>query len=299
MVIEIRKDYLTGRYTIFSPKRADRPHDVKKKKQKAKCPFCPGNEYMTPPAVLEMKKNGRWQIRVTPNKFPIMNAHEVVIESPEHEKDIAMEPVKKIEEILDVYAKRYVALSKQKGIKYVQIFRNRGEKGGASLAHPHTQIIGTPAIPALVSQEMNACKKYRAKYKRCMLCDLAKNESRKERFVAKNSSFVAFTPYASRYPYETWIVPVRHASRISDMDKKQIHDFADMLKKILLKLDKVLNKPAYNFIIHQSPLRGYGHYHMHLEILPVTTIVAGFEKSTDYAVNLTLPEEAAKQLRKV
>jgi UDPglucose--hexose-1-phosphate uridylyltransferase len=245
---------------------------------------------MTPPSTFEVKKNGKWQIRVIPNAFPITNTHEVVIEMPKHDQDIAAQSTKKIEEILDAYSKRYVALSKKKGIKYVQIFRNRGAAGGASLQHPHTQILGMPMMPKLVQEEMDAFKK------KCSLCGIAAKE--KQRMIAKNKSFVAFAPYASKFAYETWIVPLRHAARISDLDKNQLRDLAGVLKKILMKLDAVLKKPAYNLIIHQSPLHGYNYYHMHLELMPVTTTLAGFEKSTDYFVNLTMPEEAAKQLRK-
>jgi UDPglucose--hexose-1-phosphate uridylyltransferase len=300
MSIEIRKDYLTDRYTFFSPKRASRPHDTKKggEKKSKVCPFCPGNEYMTPPAVFELKKNGGWEARIIPNKFPITNIHEVIIESAKHDSDIADEPVKKVSEIIELYIQRYIVVSRNKYIKYVQIFRNRGMAGGASLRHPHTQVAGLPMIPRLVKEEMDACRKYKAKKKSCIFCDLARKESVGKRFVSKNNSFAAFTAYASRFPYETWIVPKMHVCRISDLSKKQVNAFAGILKSTLMKLDNALKKPPYNYIIHQSPLHGYGYYHMHLEIMPATTMMAGLEKSTDCFVNLTMPEEAAKLLRK-
>lgn len=306
---EIRRDYLLNRYSIISPDRTKRPVDTQKKvvSKKITCPFCPGNEYMTPKSVQEVEKDGRWNIRVIRNKFPAVNPegslnekgvfhrkgdaygfHEVIIESRNHNTKI-QDGI--MEDVVKCYIDRYLFLSGQPFIKYVQIFRNYGERGGASLVHPHTQIIALPQIPRLVKEEMDSAEKYRKKHKSCIFCGIAKIERKTERLVLENSSFAAIAPFASRFPYEIWIIPKHHISKISDFRKKDINEFSYILSRVLSSMEKRLGDPAYNFIVHQAPADN--DFHLHVEILPVISTTAGFEKSTDIYIN-TMPPESVR-----
>lgn len=307
--MELRKDYLLDRFVILATERAKRPHEFKKEKAKEKtklCYFCPGNENLTPQEILRTSdKKGKWKIRVFPNKFAAVKKkgnpeirtdnkyftfadafgqHEIVVETSDHKKQLADLSVEEIKEVLKVYNNRINELSKINGVKYVQIFKNHGEEAGTSIIHTHSQIIAYNKIPEIVEAEVGAVKKYES----CPHCEIINIEKNSHRRCFENNSIAAFTPYASRFPFEIWIFPKRHIKNLTEMDENELFDLADILKKILLKLQE-LNAP-YNYVLHYSPENENLHFHM--ELLPRLSKWAGFEFNGT-VINTITPEDAA------
>ncbi|MBI4051515.1 MAG: galactose-1-phosphate uridylyltransferase [Elusimicrobia bacterium] len=327
---ELRKDPLMGRWVIIATERATRPSDFKHPIENANgdthnCPFCSGNEAKTPPEILAYREPGLekdkpgWWVRVVPNKYPALQiegaidrqgdgmydrmsglgAHEVIIETPDHGELISHMEQKRVEDILWAYRDRVLDLKKDPRMQFIIIFKNHGAAAGASLFHPHSQLIATPMVPIRVKHEMAGAKTYYDYKERCVFCDILREEaSTKQRIVAENDDFMAFEPYASRFPFETWIIPKIHAAHFEDISKHQVADLAQILKKSLAQIHRVLQNPPYNYIIHTSPLREVElpHYHWHIEIMPKLTHVAGFEWGTGFYINPTPPELAAKYL---
>lgn len=326
---ELRKDPITGRWVIISTDRARRPSDFNQESVVVTgsrfCPFCPGNEDKTPPEVLAystegLRGNSRWSLRVVPNKFPALRvegdldrqgeglydrmngvgAHEVVIESPDHMKTLADMEERQVAELIWAFRDRVVDLKKDRRLRFVMLFKNHGEGAGASLEHPHSQIIALPVVPKRVQEELDGARKYYDFKERCVYCDILRQEVRDgERVVVQTEEFLALCPFASRFPFETWIVPFRHDSHFENIHEREVYNLAWMLKSVLKKMDKVLERPAYNLIIHTAPVQepGYSHYHWHVEIIPKLTRVAGFEWGTGFFINPTPPEESAQFLR--
>ncbi|MFQ3573234.1 MAG: galactose-1-phosphate uridylyltransferase [Thermodesulfovibrionales bacterium] len=326
---ELRKDPVSGRWVIISVERGKRPTDFVSPLQKRRaggfCPFCPGNEHTTPNEILAFRQpntpvNGPgWNLRVVPNKFPALQihgelnkrgegvfdmingigAHEVIIETPEHLHSLATLPIKAVEDVLWAYYFRISDLKKDNRLKYVLIFKNEGEVAGASLEHTHSQLIALPIVPQRVREEMDNSKKYFDTKERCLICDIINQEIESgKRLVFENSQYLAITPFASRDPFETWILPKRHESSYTPFDKS-FYLLAEILQKVLKQLDKVLDTPPYNFMLHTSPFKEEQneYYHWHIEILPRLTKRAGFEWGSGFYINPTLPEEAAKFMR--
>ena len=326
---ELRKDPITGRWVIISTDRARRPSDFKQESVVVTgarfCPFCPGNEDKTPPEVLAystegLRGNSRWSLRVVPNKFPALRvegdldrqgeglydrmngvgAHEVVIESPDHMKTLAEMEERQVAELIWAFRDRVVDLKKDRRLRYVMLFKNHGEAAGASLEHPHSQIIALPVVPKRAQEELDGARKYFDFKERCVYCDILRQEVRDgERVVLQTEEFLATCPFASRFPFETWIIPFRHDSHFENIQEREVYNLAWMLKSVLKKMDRVLERPAYNLIIHTAPVQepGYSHYHWHVEIIPKLTRVAGFEWGTGFFINPTPPEESARFLR--
>jgi UDPglucose--hexose-1-phosphate uridylyltransferase len=336
---EVRKDYLLDRWVVIATERGRRPTDfAKKDREKAKtgvCPMCPGNEHMTPPAVLAYLKSGKgirkakdedglrhknWLIRVVPNLFPAFappNArisqkrifksnglaeavghHEVLIESPNHDEHPGDARTPQLEYVVKAYIDRLRELSAKPYVKYVSIFRNHGLEAGASLSHAHSQIIATPFIPKTVEDELKASREFWKQNKRCVFCDIIKKETRGPRFILGNSKFVVFSPYASVNPMEFWIFPKKHETSLLDMSQDEVKTFAETLKTCLKSLKQLVNDPPYNFGFHlaiNKDERNY--YHWHLEVYPRLAIWAGFEKSTGVYINTMTPETAAESMR--
>jgi UDPglucose--hexose-1-phosphate uridylyltransferase len=329
MMPELRKDPVTARWVIISTARGNRPFEFKKEKEKIDphgCPFCEGNESMTPPEILayrsnHTKKDDRgWWVRVVPNKYPALQiegclnrsgegmydkmtgigAHEVIIETPYHDKDITDLDNNFVEDIIWTYRDRILDLQKDQRFEYVLIFKNKGYSAGASLSHPHSQLIAMPIIPKRVKEELFGAKHYYDYKERCVFCDMVNEEKNSyKRVVFENESFIAFCPFASRFPFEVWIVPKKHETHFSAIHKHQVIDCASILKTVLKKLEIVLEKPAYNYIIHNSPLKAgdINYYHWHIEVIPKLTKIAGFEWGTGFYINPTPPEQAAEFLR--
>lgn len=326
---ELRKDPVTGRWVIISSERGRRPSDFQEAPPKRKggfCPFCAGNERFTPPEILAYREPGTapnsqgWSLRVVPNKFPALKiegnldktgiglfdkmngigAHEVIIENPSHEMTMTKLPERKIEDILWAYRDRVIDLKKDPRFQSILIFKNEGEAAGASLEHSHSQLIALPIIPRQVSEEIEGARLYYNYKERCIYCDIVRQEMyAEERTVAENEHFLAITPFAARFPFETWIIPKTHNACFDESQPWEYSSLARILKNVLQRLDKVLNIPPYNYIIHTCPLRSQMRefYHWHLELIPKLIRIAGFEWGSGFYINPTSPEEAAKFLR--
>ena len=328
---EIRKTYDRDTWVIIAADRRKRPTDFISKNHKcispaSECPFCPGNEKMTPPEVLAFRKKGTlpdtpgWWIRCIENKFPALKLqknhsglsyddfyqtmegfgkHEVIIETPEHDKHPATLPVSQVEEILRAYVERYKTLSQMKNIRYVLIFRNHKKEAGASLSHPHSQIIAMPILPKIVKEELIFSKRFYNKKGKCLYDYIISMElTKNERIIYETKDFIVFSPFASRYPFETWIIPKRHEPSFGNIREDERKSLASVLKNILHRYNKILADPPYNFYIHSSPCdsKKYPFYHWHLEITPRLTTEAGFERGSSFYINPMLPEDATKLL---
>jgi len=336
---EVRKDYLLDRWVVIATERGRRPTDfVKKEREKSKigvCPLCPGNEHMTPPAVLVYLKSGRgvrkardkdgfrhknWLIRCVPNLYPAFNPpkasemrivkdddlavafghHEVLMESPVHNEHPSDAKISQLVHVVNAYVDRLRELSSKPYVKYVSIFRNHGLEAGASLSHAHSQIIATPLLPTVVEEEMKASRRFFRRNNKCVFCEILKKEVEGPRLILENADYVAFAPWASVNPLEFWILPKKHETSLLETSEKEVKTFAETLKACFSGLKKLVNDPPYNFGFHLAINKdAKKYYHWHLEVYPKLAIWAGFEKSTGMYINTVSPEVAAESLRKV
>jgi len=327
---ELRKDPVVGRWVIISTERAKRPQDFPPEpapRREGVCPLCPGSERMTPPEILATRQNGQpndpnWTLRVVSNKFPALRiegdlgkaadgiydrmngigAHEIVIETERHDVDLFDLPEKRFEDVLWAYRERLLDLKKDRRFKSVLIFKNHGAAAGASLAHSHSQLIALPVVPKRVIEEMTGCREYHRFRDRCAFCDIIVQEmEQKSRIVEEGSEFIAYAPYAPRFPFETWIVPKRHQCAYEMIEPDQLRAMAAIFRRTLRRLNLALENPPFNFIVHSAPFQeGAGDYfHWHVEIMPKLTKVAGFEWGSGFYINPTPPEESAKYLREL
>ncbi len=328
---ELRKDPVTERWVIISTERGRRPSDFAPELKKPKggfCPFDPGNEDKTPPEILAFRPEGSarngpgWRLRVVPNKFPALRvegdlnregvglydrmsgigAHEVIIETPNHEETLATLSTKNFEEVLWAYRDRMLDLRRDIRLRYAMIFKNHGEAAGATLEHPHSQLIALPIVPHLIAEEMAGAKNYYNYKERCIFCDIVRQEIQQgERVVLENAEFLVVTPFASFAPFETMILPKRHNPFFEENQVHEIQSLAGIFSETLRRLEKALNYPPYNFTLHTAPFteRRLEYYHWHFEIIPKLTKFAGFEWGSGFFINPTPPEEAAKFLREL
>lgn len=327
---ELRKDPISERWVIISNDRTRRPGDfvresVPNVRQDLHCPFCSGHEDKTPPELLA-HRNGTasnrpgWSLRVIPSKFPVLRvegdleregeglfdrmegigAHEIVVESPEHVLNMTQLPETAIEQVLWAFRDRVRDLRNDPRLRYVMLFRNYGESAGAHLEHAHSQLIALPVVPKRVQEEMEVAEKYFKSKERCIFCDLIRQETKAGvRIVTETDHFLVVEPYAARFPFETWILPKRHHSHFEESSAPQLNNLPWVLRTTLRKLERALERPPYNLIIHTAPLQEAAnpHYHWHIEIIPKLTRVAGFEWGTGFYINPTPPEESAQFLR--
>ncbi len=324
---ELRKDPVSGRWVIISVERGKRPTDFGMRiphKKGGFCAFCSGNEYTTPSEIIAIRPDGSgpntpgWSVRVVPNKFPALHieselhkigegvyfkmdgvgAHEVIIESPSHNDTLSTLSLKSLEDVLWMFHRRISDLKKDKRLKYVLIFKNEGDAAGASLEHSHTQLIALPIVPKLVHEEfINAWQYYEHKGQ-CIFCDIIQQEKAAQiRVVSENESYICLSPFAPRSPFETWILPKKHECSFAPDGK--FHFLAQILQKTLKQIDKILNLPPYNMMVHISPFENEDseYYHWHIEIMPKLTKIAGFEWGSGFYINPTPPEEAAQFMR--
>jgi UDPglucose--hexose-1-phosphate uridylyltransferase len=329
---ELRRDPIGGRWVIVNTDHPRAPqdyeHDEPHTGKATVCPFCYGNEGLTPPEIIAVRDSGTaantsgWQVRVVPNKFPALQiegelnrsgvglydmsngvgAHEVIIETPYHNKDLSDLLIPELTDIIHLYCQRSLDLERDRRFKYILIFKNYGAAAGASLEHPHTQMIALPMVPKNVKEEITGAQNYFEYRERCIFCDIIRQElSDKERIILENKNFFAFCPFVSRFPFEIWIMPKKHTSYFCQTPYEEIPDFVVILKAIVAKVKKIFGDTAYNFMIHTSPINSDGtsldSYHWHLEFMPKLTRVAGFEWGTGFYVVPTPPEVAAKYLR--
>jgi len=336
---QYRFDLLQKRWVIIASERGRRPQDFATPKEEppsAFCPFCPGHEDKTPPEITAHREAGGrangpgWKLRVVPNKFPALRvegtpereadgiydrmngigAHEVVIETPDHRSHLADRDVDQVVLALRVYRERILDLMRDTRLKYVLIFNNSGLAAGATLVHPHSQIIAMTVTPHTVALELNACREYHQVKERCLICDILKQEvATRDRLVGVDDRYVAFCPYASRFPFEVMIAPRFHQHDYSRASDQDLRGLAIVLRDVLARLRDALDDPPFNFILHTSPNANVhprrAHYwetiefdfHWHLELFPRVTRVAGFEWGSGFYINPTAPEDAAKHLR--
>ncbi|HRY52361.1 MAG TPA: galactose-1-phosphate uridylyltransferase [Candidatus Portnoybacteria bacterium] len=323
---ELRFDLVSKDWVVIATGRAKRPETfAKQERQKIEveekdCPFCDLQGQEKP--VLEYKKDsGDWAVAVVPNKFPAFSRaeslreraegpysvmdgvgfHEVVI-TRDHKKSLAEMTVGEVKKVIDAYQERYLDLANEKLVNYIAIFHNHGKEAGASVAHPHSQIIAMPLIDPDLQQSLNGSKIFFETRGECVHCKMmAWDKEDKRRIVFENKGFLVVAPFASRVAFELRIIPKEHHAyfeRIKEEDKELL---AEALQVALNKLFKGMNDPAYNFFLHTAPVDGkdYNHYHWHFEILPKTSTWAGFELGTGIEISTVEPEAAAEYLRKI
>ena len=328
---ELRRDPITGRWNIINTDEPLGPEGFEVEPHQpsgATCPFCTGNERLTPPEIYALRPSAAppnsagWQLRVVPNKFPALRiegelgrrglglfdlsngvgAHEVIIETPDHHRHMADLSLQELEQVFAAFKGRSLDLRGDHRLKYSLIFKNFGLPAGASLEHPHSQLIALPIVPKRVAEELKGAERYFEFRGRCPYCDMLHQEVEDdERVICENKGFLAFCPFVSSFPFEVWLLPKAHSSDFATIAPDAIQDLVRLLKEILMRLRTLLSDPSYNFIVHTAPIepREREEYHWHLELIPKLTKVAGFEWGTGFYINPTPPELAAKALREI
>jgi UDPglucose--hexose-1-phosphate uridylyltransferase len=329
----LRYDITTNDWVIFAPNRARRPHELAATTPpppgpSGSCPFCPGNESRTPGEIYAVRDGSArdapgWRVRVVPNQFPALRieedirrveegplqrtmpacgAHEVIIESPEHDRVMAEQPVEHLETLLRTLQLRHTDLMNDRRFQTIMIFKNHGVGAGTSLRHPHWQLIATPVVPHMLRIKYEIATQYFDQFGRCLYCDLREQEmAAGARVVARNDAFSALMPYAARLPFETWIMPGTHLTSFGRTDPALMRPLAEILRSVLRMLYLGLHDPAFNIVIN-SAARGEEDeeaFLWHMEILPRLSLPAGFELGSGMWINSVLPEEAASFLRGV
>jgi len=324
--MQLRKDPISQNWVVQEDGEITWPNlDV--------CPYCPGQEALTPQTIYSYAKGkGGWEVRVTPHLHPFyriegdaqrqaegiydqmrtLGAHEVVIESPHHHLRLAQQSDENVAQVLRAFVSRIADLKKDRRFRYVSVFRNQGEQAGRNSDHPHSQIIATPFIPRRLVYELRSLQRYFALKERCLLCDIAQQElAQQVRTVEWDSQFVAFCPFASRQPYEVWILPIEHQCAFEEdltTWDRQLH-LARFLKSTLRRLESV--SPDYHLVLHTTPNQHAkfdrtGHwrtlpedFHWHFEVSPVRPSTSRSYFLTEVHYNSILPERAADELRRV
>ena len=336
---EFRQNPITKQWVLIAPARNKKPdqyatysvmHGVPEVDDK--CVFCPGSEHLNK-EIMRIGSDGRiehppfhnrdWELRIIPNKFSALDHtpeyrhkefyvshsgdgdHEVII-TRKHNEPVALQSIALVELTIKTFIERIKALSSHPELAYVQVFHNHGRDAGASIIHPHYQIIATPIIPPHVHAEILGCYHYYQNNQTCIYCDIIKEElAVKDRVVYESEHFVVISAYASRSPFETWILPKRHDCRFEDMTEDEIRHLSFVLKVTLGQLYTKLSDPPVNFYIHTMPInRGSVHshheaksFHWHLTIFPRITIWAGFEFATGIPISPIAPEVSTKFLK--
>jgi UDPglucose--hexose-1-phosphate uridylyltransferase len=329
---ELRKDPILGRWIIIARERGKRPTDFVVEPSKTKggfCPLCPEHEKTTPDEVLVYGRepwmgpnSSSWKLRVVPNKYPALviegeldkqgeglydrmngiGAHEVVIESPDHEDQFAFLPHDQMILTFRAFRDRIRDLSQDERFAYVMVFKNYGKSAGASLEHSHSQLVALPILPRMVVAELEGSLAY-YKYKdRCVFCDIIRQEIQQDiRLVCENDKFVTLAPFAPRTPFEMWIMPREHHSSYINQDEASLSALTNIFSESLRRLDSCIPGVPYNFVLHTQPLRSksLGHYHWHFEIVPKLSSIAGFEWGSGFYINPIPPEDTCRYLREV
>jgi UDPglucose--hexose-1-phosphate uridylyltransferase len=309
---------------------------VREKRKKDDCPFCSGNESMTPPEIRAIRNpktkpnTPGWEVRVVPDKFAVLRieetierdgeggvydfmngvgAHEIIIEHPDHYLDMDDYSDEHRIKVFKTYKERIEDLYKDKRFRYVQVFKNYGHMAGGSIDHPHSQIVAMPVNPRRLKNELRFCADHYKLKQRCLFCDIIHHETRnKTRIVLDNEHFIAFEPFTSRFPYETWILPKRHDCNYTKITNEELKSLSVLFKQIITVLKKTLSDPAYNMMLYTAPntipRKDYWQtieddHHWHLEIIPRLMRTTGFEWSTGLHINPILPEYACEVLKKM
>ncbi len=338
---ELRYDPIRQYWVSIATERGMRPSDFVKPVDELSgggfCPFCPGNEHVTPPEVYALRPDGSppdgpaWELRVVPSKFRALamegelarevegvfekmngfGVHEVVIETHQHDLGMADYSLEHMEKIIWAYLSRLIDLKKDPRFRYIMISKNHGGAAGATLAHSHSQLLAAPIIPSLVSTELDSARGYYREKGRCLLCDVIEQELKAdERIVSQNDDLLTLAPFASQVPFELLIVPQKHQHTFAEITESEIASLAWALKDALTRLKLTLRDPAYNLAFHIAPNTNAKppsedwttlemDFHWHLEVIPRLIQSHGFERGMGFYVNFTLPEKAAAYLREV
>ncbi|MFC1964440.1 galactose-1-phosphate uridylyltransferase [Chloroflexota bacterium] len=330
---ELRQDPTTKEWVILAPERGKRPQQKPKKKVVGElpgwdtsCPFCPGNEAQTPDEVFRIpisSEGSTWELRVVPNRFaalmpdgdvagiekgsffhkrPGFGVHEVIIETPSHNTPMALMTYQQVERVLVAYQERYNTLKKDRRLKFITIFKNHGREAGTSLVHPHSQLVATPIMATYYHQKFEVAYDYHFDVGRCLYCDLITEELEKgERIVAETEQFVIFHPYASRVPWETWIIPKVHSASFGLFPATHLAELAKVLKDTLFCLYRALDNPAFNYAIDTSTtdFEDDPYYHWHIRVVPRLTTIAGFEIGSGIYISTALPEQTVGLMKQV
>lgn len=324
---ELRQDIVTGDWVVIATGRAKRPEEfgqtqrAQDEKGVAGClfedPVASGQEK---DVLIYHRADGDWTLRVFPNKYPAFSAngrsaaslaegpyfampgigyHEIVV-TRDHARQLALMDKLEVAEVLDAYQDRYLEHMKKKGVNYIAIFHNHGKEAGASIAHPHSQVMAIPVVAPYIRLELDGAERYHKHNKHCVYCVAAEHEIKEgKRIVFENEDFVALCPFASRAAFEVWVLPKKHSPYFERINDEQKVALAEVFQKALRSVYLALNDPPYNFYIHTAPCDGkdYSHFHWHIEILPHTSTWAGFELDTGIEISTIEPEEAARYLR--
>jgi UDPglucose--hexose-1-phosphate uridylyltransferase len=326
MAGEIRQNKATKEWVIYAPARSRRPKDFQRPKKESEaspvqdkqCPFCPGNEHMLPDIVLELPDRHAppWQTRVVSNKFPALTPegdisrhsrgiylamqgygrHEVVIESPRHDLNLAKMPLEEVSTVIETYHRRYVDLMTDHGNMMAIIFRNHGPQAGTSLEHPHSQIVVTGMVPRHIRWREEAAQNYFDEWGSCVFCDILHFEIQEQRrVILENESYLAFVPFAAEVPFEIWIVPKRHRADFGNVSDQEKEDLAPVLRDCLARLHTKLNNPDYNYVVNTAARyrADEPQLHWYLQIRPRLTTRAGFEIGSGISINPSIPEDDA------
>ncbi len=319
---ELRQDPVTRDWVIINPKRAARPHDHA---APGPCPFCPGNEALTPePTDMLAAPGGGWSVRAVPNRFPALEPggdrdkspaptpegwhwmpgkgrHEVIVETPEHAASLATLSEAQVRQVLEMYVRRFRALARADGsVRQVVLFRNHGRRAGTSLTHPHSQIVAAPVVAPETRWRLAEEQAFFETNGRCGVCHVLERELESgERVVHAGGRFVTLAPYASRVPYHLQIVPRRHCAAFPDVEAAELDALAGQLRATLGALHSALGDPDYNLVVMTPPLDQVHRHasHWFIDLLPRLTIPAGFELGSGIVVNVQAPERAAAELR--
>ncbi|UFS72743.1 galactose-1-phosphate uridylyltransferase [Geomonas sp. RF6] len=335
---ELRWDPVKLHWVIIATDRGRRPRDFQMEPEESSlttCPFCYGNEDKTPHEIYALRSDGganspNWRVRVIPNKYPALciegeaktrgygpydrmngvGAHEVIIETPDHERGLADLTVAELTDVLATYRARFLDLRNDPRLRYMVLYKNHGIRAGAGLSHSYSQLIAVPLTPPVAATEMKVCRDFYATKERCIYCDLIDFEiSEGARVVKEFASYVTVTPFASCFPFELRLFPKKHRHDFAALGDPDLVELAQALKDMLCRLKCVLRDPPYNFILHTAPPMQHRQgkpqywgsleydYHWHIELVPRLIQIAGFEWGTGFYINPTSPEDAAAFLR--
>jgi UDPglucose--hexose-1-phosphate uridylyltransferase len=328
----IRQDPTTKAWVIIATDRAIRPHDFQRVSAPRvfvpydqACPFCPGNEAHTPQEVLRLPgdQGTGWSVRVIPNKFAVLASqgepwrpdngplfremhgvgyHEVIVETPIHDRRPSQLDDTQVEQVLRAYQARYQALQRDPRVRYIILFKNHGERAGTSLAHPHAQLVAMPIAPLHIRRKYEVAISHYDDTGRCLYCDLVEAEAAAQvRIVEETAHFVVFHPFASSVPFETWIAPKHQQSSFGQVPSAELAALAQVLRKTLLGLDEALANPDFNYILHSASTEDEAkpYYLWHIQILPRVTTIAGFELGSGMSITTVMPEESAASMRDI
>ncbi|MBI5167659.1 MAG: galactose-1-phosphate uridylyltransferase [candidate division NC10 bacterium] len=326
---ELRKDPVVDRWVIIDPQRVERGALFQMEEPAGRvekpCPFCQGSEGETPSEIFVLGEPGRkpndkgWWVRVIPDKNPILRiegglerraegmfdlmnavgAHEIVIETPDHYGDWSSLEDVQMRRILETYRARSLDLRNDRRFRQVMVVKNHG-RAVSLFEHPHSHIVAFPVVPKGIEEEIQGVISYYRRKERCVFCDILKEELRMgRRSIFESRGFLAFAPFASRFPFETWILPKRHSPDFGEIKGEEIADLARTLKATMGMAFQTLANLSCSLIMHTGPLHEYSRpeYHWHMEIVPRLSKVAGFEWGTGFFVNPIPPEEAAARLK--